>query len=143
MTTEIANEFKHQRNLGNIDMDANTFRIILMASGFVFNKDTHQNLSNISANELGAGNGYSTGGQVLAGVNVVKDDTNDRSRVTWNDVTWNASGGAIGPSPGAAIYKDTGTPSTSTIVGYLDFGGDQTANDGAPFIVRNIILDAQ
>jgi hypothetical protein len=35
---------------------------------------------------------------------------------------------------------DTGTASTSIVVGYIDFGGDQTAPDGAPFIIRNIIV---
>jgi hypothetical protein len=35
----------------------------------------------------------------------------------------------------AVVYKDTGTPSTSPLVGYLDFGGDQTVSSGTFTIV--------
>jgi len=137
MANALSNEFKYQKQLGNIDMDANTFKVALMATAFTFNIDTHSNWSNVSASELAGVNGYTTGGATLAGVSVAKDDTNDRSNTTWNNVTWTASGGDIGPSPGAIIYKDTGTASTSTVVGFLDFTTDRTAANGAPFTILN------
>ena len=118
-----------------------TFKVILMAAGFTFDIDAHANLSDVSANELAAGNGYTTGGQTLAGVNVTEDNTNDRVRVTWNDITWTASGGSIGPSPGVIEYKDSGVAATSTIVSYTDFSGNKTVTDGGNLVVTNINMD--
>ena len=138
MANVIPNHFKAQRDAGNIDFDANTFHIALMATGFTFDIDTDANWSDISASELAGGNGYTQDGATLAGVAISEDDTNNWSSVTWNDATWAASGGSIGPSPGACIIKWTGVESTSIIVGYIDFTSDQTAADGTNFNVQNI-----
>jgi hypothetical protein len=133
----LSNHYKHELHAGNIDFDADTFHMALMASGFSFDPDAHANWSDVSAGELAAGSGYTAGGQVMAGVAISEDDANDRSDVTWSNVTWTASGGNIGPSPGVMIYKNTGTASTSTIVGYVPFGQELTAFDGNPFTVQN------
>lgn len=139
MATEFSNHYKAELHRGNIAYPTDTFKIILMATGFTFNKDTHATLSGVSASELAGGNGYTTGGQTLANVDItnIEDDTNDRSDITWDDVTWTASGGDIGPSPGAIIYDDTTTD--DTVVGYIDFGGDKTATDGGTFVVSNVL----
>jgi hypothetical protein len=99
-----------------------------MQSGFVFNKDTHHQYSDVSGNELPTANGYTAGGNILAGVAVTEDDADDRTEIVWNNTSWTASGGSIGPTPGAIIYDDT--DSNDSIVGYIDFGGDQTQTDG-------------
>ncbi|MCK4525979.1 hypothetical protein KAW18_01305 [candidate division WOR-3 bacterium] len=110
-----------------------------MATGFTFNKDTHHGYADVSASELANGNGYSTGGNTLAGVAVTEDDTDDWTEVTWDNTSWTASGGAIGPSPGAIIYDDTPTsPQADPIIGYIDFGGDQTQADGGVASIANI-----
>ncbi len=140
MATVLSNEYKYQKMSGNVDFDANTFKIALMASGFAINIDTHSNWSDISASELAAGFGYVAGGATLSGVSVTKDTANDRAQVTWTNPQWTATGGSIGPSPGAVLYKSTGTPSTSTIIGYLDFGSNQTATDGGTFTISNVIV---
>lgn len=140
MPTIASNNYMFELNIGNIHWGTDVFKIALMASGFVFNEDTMDNWSDVSAQELSGGFGYITGGATLTGVTPTRDDPNNRTDVTANDVTWNASGASIGPSPGSIIYKDTGVASTSTVVGFQDFGGNQTAPDGAPFIVRNIVI---
>jgi hypothetical protein len=140
MANAIGNKLKFELLSGNLDFDANAFKVALMGAGFVFDVDAHQNWSDVSAAELAAGNGYAAGGQALAGVAVTQDNANDRARVTWSNPSWNAVAGAIGPSSGAIIYKNTGVPGTSTIVGYLDFGGNQTAQNGAPFTILNPVV---
>lgn len=133
MASELSNHFKFQAYSGNIDFDAHTFKMALMATGFVFNKDTHATYANVSASELATANGYTAGGATMSGVTVTEDDTNDRCGVTWSNVQWSASGGNIGPSPGAIIYDDTSAD--DTVVGYIDFGSDQTATSGGTFTV--------
>ena len=139
MATEASNKIKFLLVKKNVDFSADTFKIILMQSGFVFNKDTHEGYANVSANELGTGNGYTVGGATLAGVVVTEDDTNDRCDVAWNNATWTASGGTIGPTPGAIIFDDTPTtPTADPIVGYIDFGGNQSQADGGVATISNI-----
>jgi len=128
MANATSNHIKYLLSTGAIDFSGDTFKIILMQSGFVFDKDAHEEYSDVSGNELGNGNGYTTGGATLAGVAVTEDDVDDRAEVVWNNVTWTAVGGAIGPSPGAIIYDDT--VANDPIVGYLDFLADYTQPDG-------------
>lgn len=134
----LSNEFKFQIMSGNIDFDADTFKCILMASGFAFDRDAHENYDDVSGNELAAGNGYTAGGQTLTGVSVTKSDPNDQAKVTWDTAVWTPSGGAIGPAEGLIIYKDTGSAATSTVVGHIAFPSDQTAGVGGTFAVSNV-----
>ncbi len=138
MATEVSNKIKYLLATGAIDFSSDSFKIILMQSGFTFNKDTHHQYSDVSASELGTGNGYTANSKTLAGVSVTEDDTDDRTEVTWSNVTWTASGGAIGPTPGAIIFDDT--HADDAIVGYIDFGGDQTQADGGVATISGIEL---
>ena len=139
MSTEAANKLKYALATKQIDFANDVFKIILMADGFVFNKDTHHGYADVSASELANANGYSTGGNTLAGVAVTEDDTDDRTEVTWNNTQWTASGGSIGPTPGAIIFDDTpSTPQADPIVGYIDFSGNQTQADGGVATISNV-----
>ena len=141
MATEHSNHYKYQIALGALNLDTDTINCALMASGYVFDKDNHATWSDVSANELTAGNGYTAGGQTLTVSSYTEDDANDRFEIIYNDVTWTASGGNIGPTPGAIIYDDTSAD--KTIVGYLDFGSDQTASDGVNFVIKSITIRIQ
>ena len=133
MATEHSNHYFYELHNADVDYGTHVFKLILMATGFSFNKDTHALYADISASELANGNGYTTGGQTLANVSVTEDDTHDRSYVSWDDATWTPSGGNIGPSPGAVIIDDT--HASDLVVGYIDFGSDQTATPGGTFVV--------
>jgi len=121
---------------GDIDFDTDTVKCALMASGFTFDKDAHATWADVSADELAEGNGYTSGGNTLTLSSIAEDDTNDRAEVTYNDTEWIASGGNIGPTPGAILYDDT--TADDTVIGYIDFGGDKTAQDGQKLIIKNI-----
>lgn len=136
MANQAANKLKYLLATGGVDFSSDTFKIILMQSGFTFNIDTHHQYSDVSGNELGNGFGYTTGGNTLAGVAVTEDDTDDRTEVTWNNTTWTAVGGPIGPACGAIIYDDT--DANDSLVGFLDFGGDYTQPDGGTATLSNI-----
>jgi hypothetical protein len=93
-----------------------------------------------SNDELATANGYTQDTKVITGQVLSEDDTYDRAEMTCADITWTATGGAIGPSPGAILYDDT--TSDNTIIGYLDFGGNMTAPDTAQFVIQNAIIRA-
>lgn len=136
MTTEASNHIKYLLATGVIDFSSDVFKIILMDTGYSFNKDTHALYADVSGDELADGNGYTTKGEILAGVSVTEDDTDDRAEVTWNNKSWTASGGSIGPTPGAIIIDETATD--DPIIGYIDFGGEQTQADGGTCTISNI-----
>lgn len=136
MANAASNHIKYLLATGAIDFANDTFQIILMESGFVFNKDTHEEYADVLGQELANGNGYTTGGETLAGVAVTEDDADDRCEVTWNSVQWTAGGGPIGPTPGAIIYDDT--VANDPIVGYIDFGAEYTQADGGIATLNNI-----
>ena len=84
---QASNRIKYLLATGAIDFSSDEFKIILMESGFIFDKDTDHQYSDVSGNELPGINGYTAGGQVLAGAAVTEDDVDDRTEVTWNNAT--------------------------------------------------------
>lgn len=136
MASQAANNFRMLLAAGSVNFSSDVFKIILMRSGFTFNPDSHDLYADVSASELAAGYGYTTGGNTLAGVSVDQDDVNDRCLITWNNTSWTASGGDVGPVVGAIIYDDTlaGDP----IVGFIDFSGEYTEADGGMATIANI-----
>lgn len=139
MASALSNHFKYQLAKKQIDMDTDTFKLILMATGFTFNKDTHATLADVSASELANGNGYTTGGVTLANSTVTEDDTNDKASVSFDNISWTASSGALGPTPGAIMYDDT--VGDDTIVGFIDFTTERTVTDGNMLLIQNIKVD--
>lgn len=109
---------------GNIDFDTDTFKIILVTSSYVADKDAHTKRSDVT-NEA-SGTGYTTGGETTT-VTVTKDTANDRIDINFSDVLW---ANATLTAAGAVIYKSTGTAATDNLVAYLDFAGDVTSTNG-------------
>jgi hypothetical protein len=128
MTNVAPNHLKYLLATKAIDFANDQFKIILMKSGFSFNKDSHALYADVSASELATNYGYTQKDKVLASVSVTEDDTDDCCYVTWANPTWTASGGDIGPAAGACIIDET--VANDPIVGYIDFGTDYTQADG-------------
>lgn len=140
MPTTFSNAFFVSNQKGEIDFDNDTFQIILMADGFTFDRDTMDTLADVSGSELAAGNGYTAGGATLSvQTGATVDDANDRSRVVFNSVTFTASGGSIGPTPGAILYDDT--QASDVIVGYIEFSQSRTVTDGNTLTITTPTVD--
>jgi len=139
MAATLANKIKFLLATKKIDFSTDEFRIILMAEGFVFNRVSHQGYADVSEYELPTGNGYLQNTKVLTGVVVTENDTDNRTEISWNNASWAASGGSIGPVVGAIILDSTiTTPVANAIVGYVDFGEAQTQADGGIATIANI-----
>lgn len=142
MATEVGNNARLAIASGAVDFSGDTFKICLMDTGFTFNEDTHEGWADVSADELAELNGYVQDTKTLAGVGLVVNTTTARCDVTWDNVTWTASGGSIGPTAGAIIYDDSVTAAgdivADTIIGYIDFGSDITQAAGGTLTIQNI-----
>lgn len=136
MAGTLANNFRVLLAQGSVDFDGNTFKAIAMNEGFVFNRATHDLYADVSTYEQANGSGYTTGGATLSGVAVAQNDTDNRADITWNNITWTATGGDVGPLAGVIIYDDT--VSGDPIVGYIDFGGSYTVADGGTATIANV-----
>ncbi|HMT19637.1 MAG TPA: hypothetical protein PKE20_00070 [Promineifilum sp.] len=130
----LYNEFKEELLLGNIDMDGHTFKMILV-TGYTPNIDSHNALSDVSANEE-SGGGYTAGGATLSNKTVTKDTANDRAKFDADDVTWTALN--VGTPSHAILYDDT--HATDCLVAYWEVttptnGGNYTLQFGANGII--------
>jgi len=143
----LSNHFKYQKNAGKIDLTngspaGDTFKIILMNTTFAFDKDAHATLADVISSpspELETGYGYTQQNKELTGGELTEDDANDKATRTFDDVTWTASGGDIGPTGAAIIYDDT--TDDDTVVGCIDFGADYTIPNGSSFQLQDITID--
>lgn len=110
---------------GNIDLDTDTIKVALVTSSYTPDIDAHEFFDDIT-NEV-SGSGYSAGGMALSNKSVSIDDTDDEGVFDADDPVWTS---ATITARGAILYKDTGDPSTSPLIGYLDFGSDKTSTAG-------------
>jgi len=101
-----------------------TINVALVGSGWTPSPTSNKVWSDVSANEV-TGTGYTAGGQALASKTVTvsgSTTTLSGANVTWADSTITARY--------AVIYKSTGVGSTSMLVGYVDFGSNQSSSAG-------------
>lgn len=125
MANVLYNGFKKNVMNGGIDLDTDTIKVALVTSTYTADIDADVYFSDIT-NEV-SGTGYTAGGATLASAAVTQDNTNDRGVFDANDVSWTSS---TITARGAVIYKDTGTSTTSPLIGYVDFGADKTSTSG-------------
>lgn len=91
-----------------------------------------------SDDELATLYGYTQYTKALATKVLTEDNTNDRAEMTCDDLYWTASGGTIGPSPGALLVDDS--TGDKTVIGYLDFGANYQALTGTQFALDDIVV---
>lgn len=90
---------------------------------------SHTSYSNVSANEVPNGSGYTTGGAALASKSIAVETTNNRAYFTAANVTWSAS--TITAAYAALLKREGGSPaSTDPLVGIYDFGGNKSSSSG-------------
>lgn len=136
MAGTIANNFRVLIAQGAVDFGTDTFKAIAMKEGFIFSPSTHDLYADVSASEITAGFGYSAGGATLSGCTITQNDIDNRADITWNNITWTASGGDVGPIAGICLYDDSITE--DPLVGYINFGGAYTVADGGTATVANV-----
>ena len=111
---------------GAIDFDTDSFKVMLVTSGYAEDKDAHTKRSNVT-NELAAGNGYTAGGVAVVPT-ITKDLANDRVDITFPQVTWPAS---TLTARKAVYYKSRGgAASADELVAVNDFGADVVTANG-------------
>jgi hypothetical protein len=96
-TITTGNYFKYKLGLGDIELGTDSIIAILLDNTYTFDPDTDDMLSDITADQLATGDGYTQDNKALANMSFDRDDANDRAVLTCDDISWSASGGDIGP----------------------------------------------
>jgi len=109
-----------------VDWVGDTIKVALATSSFTPNQDTQDFYDDLT-NEVANGNGYTTGGATLGTKSVTFDGATNTVALKAATTSWTAS---TFTCRYAVIYKDTGTPSTSPLLGYVDLDGDQSVSSG-------------
>jgi hypothetical protein len=127
---------------GQIKTGTDVFKLIAMKSGFVYDPLTHLTYADVAASELPTGNGYTAGGVTLTGTAVAWNATDNRTELTFANVTITAAGGTL-VSSGGIIFDDTpdtgsGDDATDPIISYKDAFGDVSAVSGTPITFVDI-----
>ena len=113
-----------------IDFLSDTIKCALCTSTYTPSQTGHEWFSDVT-NEI-TGTGYTAGGATLTTKTVGTSSlvvTIDADDPSWTTATFTARY--------AVFYKSTGTSTTSPLIGYLDFGADQTVSAGAFTIQLN------
>ena len=108
-----------------VDWDTNTIKVALL-TGHTPAQDTHDFFNDVSANEI-TGTGYTADGAALTTKTVTYDTASDQVRLDADDTSWTTS---TLSATHAVVYKDTGTASTSPLIGLIDFGGTVSTTAG-------------
>jgi hypothetical protein len=104
----------------NADWVADTVKAVLLLNTYTPDIDNHVFLSDISAQEA-SGGGYA---RVTLGTKTrTYDSATNTTKLSCADVT--VSGLTLTGVRYMAFFHDSGTPSTSPLVAYVDFGSDQ------------------
>jgi hypothetical protein len=114
-----------------VNWSSDTIRVALLNNTYTPNQDSHQYFSDVNTYEV-TGTGYTAGGTTLTTKTMTYDSATNVIKLDADDTSWANS---TITARYAVIYDDTpSTASTKPLLGYVDFGADQTSNN-APFTI--------
>lgn len=112
---------------GLIDLDTDTFKVMITTSTYVPNQDTHVFRSDVT-NEVAASGTYAAGGLTLGAATVTYDAATNEVRITWADVS--ATSATI-TGRVLVIYKSRGGVATADeLVAYGVEAADVVSTNG-------------
>ncbi len=134
MANVFFNRAKYELVNGKINWNNDTIKIALMNNSFSTpTASSYDTWSQVSSYEC-SGTGYTAGGLTLSNKTLTEDDINNKAIADAGDPTW--TGINVGTIKGAMIYKSTGTPSTSTLICWIDTGGFPITTNGGDITIQ-------
>lgn len=117
------------QNLANgvMNFSSDTFKLMLSDTVPVATNTVYSNIT-----EIGAGNGYTTGGAAVTLTSSTEASGTYKYIATAANPTWTASGGAIAQFRYMVLY-DT-TPGTKPLVAWWDYGSEVNLSSGQTFV---------
>lgn len=127
-----------------IDWVGDTIKVSLHTATYSPLPDTHDFAADLT-DEIANGDGYSTGGLALSTKTLSYDSGSNTVRFDADNAAWTFT--ASKTMRYAVIYKDTGAAATSPLMGYVDFGGNETTSntftiqwDATDGVLRGVVV---
>lgn len=108
---------------GGINWVTDNIKAALVGSGYTPDQDAHDFWDDVSANELGAGGGYTAGGVLLTGKAVNMDAATNKLTISATGPSWT---NITGTFKYVVFYKSTGTASDSPLIAYMPLSAART-----------------
>lgn len=121
---------------GNLNLSSSTLKVMLVDSGYTFNRD-HDFVGSGAGNPGGeelTGTGYvagfgGAGRKTIANKVFSEDDANDRGEMDCDDITWSAIN--AGTAAAAIVIKEGTTDADSELIAFID-----TASPAFPVVTN-------
>jgi len=127
MSITFYNSYKVDALNAAINLASDTIKCAFLTSAYTPSQDNDDFWDDVSANEVTPSGTYAEGGVTLTNKAVTKDNTDNEGVFDCDDISVT---GATITARYAVFYKDTGTPSTSKLICYDDFGSDKISTVG-------------
>jgi hypothetical protein len=127
MPSKLYGQFIQQSFNKEIDWDSDTIKVALLTNSYTPDQDAHNYFDDVVANEV-TGTGYTSGGATLTNKTNTYNSATNVIVLDADDVTWSSS---TITARYAVIYDATpATNATRPLIGYVDFGSDQSSSNG-------------
>jgi hypothetical protein len=127
MPSKLYGQFLSQALNKEIDWDTDTIKVALLTNSYTPDQDVHNYLDDVVTYEV-SGTGYTAGGNTLANKTNTYNSATNVIVLDADDTTWSSS---TITARYAVIYDASpATNATRPLIGYVDFGSDQSSSNG-------------
>ncbi|NDF35596.1 MAG: hypothetical protein EB154_07055 [Nitrosopumilaceae archaeon] len=127
MPSKLYGQFLSQALNKEIDWDTDTIKVALLSNAYTPDQDAHNYFDDVVANEV-TGTGYTQGGITLANKTNTYNSATNVIVLDADDVTWSSS--TITARYAIVYDASPATNATRPLIGYVDFGSDQSSSNG-------------
>lgn len=127
MASKLYGNFLSQALNKEVDWDTDTIKVALLTNAYTPDQDAHNYFDDVLANEV-AGTGYTAGGESLSNKTNTYDAGTNTIVLDADDVTWSSS--TITARYAVVYDASPATDATRPLIGYVDFGSDQSSSNG-------------
>jgi hypothetical protein len=128
MPSKLYGQFLSQALNKEIDWDTDTIKVALLTNAYTPDQDVHNYLDDVVAHEVTGATGYTAGGNTLANKTNSYNSATNVITLDADDTTWSSS---TITARYAVIYDASpATNATRPLIGYVDFGSDQSSSNG-------------
>ena len=127
MASKLYGQFLQQALNKEIDWDTDTIKVALLSNSYTPDQDAHNYFDDVSTYEV-TGTGYTQGGNTLANKTNTYNSATNVIVLDADDTTWSSS--TITARYAVVYDASPATNATKPLIGYVDFGSDQSSSNG-------------
>ena len=128
MASKLYGQFLSQALNKEIDWDTDTIKVALLTNSYTPDQDAHNYFDDVSTYEVSGATGYTSAGITLTNKTNTYSGGTNTIVLDADDVTWSSS--TITARYAVVYDASPATNATRPLIGYVDFGSDQSSSNG-------------